>query len=150
MSLQPGEWVVQNAANSAVGLYLVQLARDHGYRTVNVVRREDAGGVVRESGGEVVLLDGEDLAQRVSAATDGADIRLGIDAVGGAATGHLADCLCESAMLVSYGRMSGEPCVVPPDALVFRDLTLRGFWLASWFQRAPLDGSFCGCGAESR
>jgi NADPH:quinone reductase-like Zn-dependent oxidoreductase len=139
VSLEPGEWVIQNASNSAVGLYLVQLARHHGYRTVNVVRREDARGVVRETGGDIVLLDGEDLAQRVSAATDGADIRLGIDAVGGAATGHLADCLCDCATLVSYGRMSGEPCMVPPDALVFRDLALRGFWLARWFQRAPME-----------
>jgi NADPH:quinone reductase-like Zn-dependent oxidoreductase len=137
VSLEPGEWVIQNAANSAVGLYLVQLARYRGYRTVNVVRREDAADLVRETGGDVGLLDGEDLAHRVSAATDGAHIRLGIDAVGGGATGHLADCLCESATLVSYGRMSGEPCVVQPDAFVFRDLTLRGFWLASWFQRTP-------------
>ena len=28
--LDPGEWVIQNAANSAVGLYLVQLARYRG------------------------------------------------------------------------------------------------------------------------
>jgi len=137
VSLEPGEWVIQNAANSAVGLYLVQLARYRGHRTVNVVRREDAAEVVRETGGDIVLLDGEDLAHRVSAATDGAQIRLGIDAVGGGATGHLADCLCESATLVNYGRMSGESCGVQPDAFVFRDLTLRGFWLASWFQRAP-------------
>jgi trans-2-enoyl-CoA reductase len=137
VSLQPGEWVIQNAANSAVGLYLVQLARYRGYRTVNVVRREDAAALVRETGGDVVLLDGHDLARRVAAAIDGAQIRIGIDAVAGAATGHLADCLCESATLVSYGRMSGEPCGVQPDALVFRDLTLRGFWLARWFQRAP-------------
>ena len=50
----------------------MQLARDRGYRTVNVVRREDAADVVRETGGDVVLLDREDLAGRVSAAIDGA------------------------------------------------------------------------------
>jgi mitochondrial enoyl-[acyl-carrier protein] reductase / trans-2-enoyl-CoA reductase len=71
VSLKPGEWVIQNAANSAVGLYLVQLARYRGYRTVNVVRREDAAEVVQETGGDVVLLDGEALAGRVSAAIDG-------------------------------------------------------------------------------
>ena len=137
VSLRPGEWVIQSAANSAVGLYVVQLARCRGYLTVNVVRRQDAAAVVRGTGGDVVLLDGEDLARRVAEATDGAHIRLGIDAVGGAATGHLAECLCESATLVSHGRMSGEPCAVQPDALVFRDLTLRGFWLATWFRRTP-------------
>src|SRR5450631_4199703 len=86
VSLQPGEWVIQNAANSAVGLYLVQLARYRGYRTVNVVRREDAAALVRETGGDVVLVDGEDLAERVVEATGAAAVRLGIDAVSGAAT----------------------------------------------------------------
>ena len=137
LALEPDEWVLQNAANSAVGLYLVQLARYRGHRTVNVVRREDAVAVVREAGADVVLVDGEDLAKRVAEATAGAKIRLGIDAVGGIATGRLADCLCQGATLVNYGRMSGEPCTVQPDAFVFRDLTMRGFWLASRYRQTP-------------
>ncbi|MGZ6639022.1 MAG: hypothetical protein ACXVHL_35435 [Solirubrobacteraceae bacterium] len=95
-------------ANSAVGLYLVQLARYRGYRTVNVVRRGDAAAVVRETGGDIVLVDGEDLAKRVVDATGGA----AVDAMGGTASGRLADSLCESATLVSYGRMCGEPCAI--------------------------------------
>lgn len=134
--LEPNEWVIQNAANSAVGLYLVQLARYRGHRTVNVVRREDATGVVRETGGDLVLVDGDGLPERVADATGGAAIRLGIDAVGGAATGRLADSLGQDATLVSYGRMGDAPCAVQPDAFVFRNLTLRGFWLASWFRQA--------------
>jgi mitochondrial enoyl-[acyl-carrier protein] reductase / trans-2-enoyl-CoA reductase len=55
-----------------VGLYLVQLARHRGHRTVNIVRREDAATVVREAGGDVVLIDGEDLAKRVTEVADGA------------------------------------------------------------------------------
>jgi NADPH:quinone reductase-like Zn-dependent oxidoreductase len=124
VTVGPGDWVIQNAANSAVGLYLVQLARYRGYRTVNVVRRQDAAAAVRDAGGDIVLVDGEGLATRVLDGSDGA-IHLGIDAVGGPATGRLADCLSERATLVSYGRMSGEPCQIPADAFVFRDLTLR-------------------------
>ena len=135
--LGPGEWVIQNAANSAVGLYLVQLARHRGHRTVNVVRRQDAAPAVREAGGDVVLVDGEDLAKRVAEVTDGAQIRLGIDAVAGTATGRLAGCLCQGATLISYGRMSGEANVIPPEAFIFGDLTLRGFWLVHWFRRTP-------------
>lgn len=136
-TLAPDEWVIQNAANSAVGLYLVQLARHRGQRTVNVVRREDAAAFVRAAGGDVVLTDDDHLAQRVREATGGAEIRLGIDAVGGTATGRLADCLCRDAILVNYGRMSDAPCVVQPDAFVFRNLTMRGFWLANWFRNTP-------------
>lgn len=137
VALGPGDWVIQNAANSAVGCYLVQLSHVRGHRTVSVVRREAAAAIVRENGGDVVLLDGEDLATRVAEATDGAEIRLGIDAIGGAAAGRLAESLGEGATLVNYGSLSGDPCAIRGGALVYRDLTLRGFWLARWFGQTP-------------
>lgn len=137
VSLGAGEWVIQNAANSAVGVYLVQLAKHRGYRSVNVVRRESAAAAVSEAGGDVVLVDGDDLRKRVAQATDKAKIRLGIDAVGGAATGRLAECLAHGGTLVNYGAMSGEPCMVTAAALIFNELTLRGFWLSRWYQSAP-------------
>src|SRR5688572_9628106 len=107
VKLDAGDWVIQNAANSAVGGYLAQIARLRGIRTVNVVRRESAVASVQQDG-DVVLVDGEDLHKRVAAATDGAKIRLGIDAVAGAATEHLARTLAEGATIVNYGAMSGE------------------------------------------
>ena len=136
VDLQPGDWVIQNAANSGVGSYLIQLAKIRGLKTVNVVRREAAVADVQAQGGDVVLVDGPDLHKRVKAATDGAAIKLGIDAVAGTGTEHLANCLSEGGVLVNYGRMSGEPCQITPSAFVFRDITLRGFWLAKWFQKA--------------
>ncbi|MFN2376337.1 MAG: zinc-dependent alcohol dehydrogenase family protein [Candidatus Binatia bacterium] len=136
VDLAPGEWVIQNAANSAVGGYLVQLAKSRGLKTVNVVRRESAVAALEGSGADVVLVDGNDLARRVAEATGKAKIRLGIDAVAGNATGRLTECLAEGGVLVNYGAMSGEPCVVAPRSFVFRDVTLRGFWLAKWFRQA--------------
>ena len=81
-------------------------------------------------------MDGDKLAKRVAEATGGAKIRLGIDAVGGPATDRLASCLAERGVLVNYGAMSGEPCHASPAAFVFRDITLRGFWLSRWFTQA--------------
>lgn len=132
--LQPGDWVLQNAANSAVGGYLIQLARARGLRTVNVVRRESALDAVRDVGGDVVLVDDDDLAARIAAATDGARVRLAVDAVGGAATERLAQALAPGGTVVNYGAMSGEPCLVSPASLIFRGIGLRGFWLARWFR----------------
>jgi len=136
VDLQPGEWVIQNAANSGVGGYLVQLAKLRGLKTVNVVRRESAVEPVKAEGGDLVLVDGPDLPKRVREATGGAAIRLGIDAVGGHATDHLAGCIGEGGVLVNYGMMSREPCQLSPASFVFRDVTLRGFWLAKWFRQA--------------
>jgi len=136
VTLAAGEWVIQNAANSGVGSFLIQLAKLRGFKTVNIVRRESALQGVLDMGGDVALVDGTGLAKRVREATQGAKIRLGIDAVGGTATDRLSACLTESGTLVNYGLMSGEPCQVSAKAFVFNDITLKGFWLARWFRHA--------------
>lgn len=136
VELGQGDWVLQNAANSAVGLYLVQLAKARGLRTVNVVRRESARAAVEQAGGDVVLVDGDDLAERVREATGEARIKLGIDAVGGTATDRIAQSLAPAATVVNYGMMGGEPCEVSPGSLIFRGIVLRGFWLAHWYRTA--------------
>jgi trans-2-enoyl-CoA reductase len=136
VTLAPGEWVIQNTANSAVGRYLIQLAKRRGLRTVNVVRRADAIAGLEAIGGDVVLTDGPDLAKRVAEATNNAKIRLGIDATGGAATDRIARSVAIGGTVVNYGAMSGEACKVAPGSFVFRDITLRGFWLAFWFRHS--------------
>jgi NADPH:quinone reductase-like Zn-dependent oxidoreductase len=139
VSLEPGDWVIQNAANSGVGAYLVQLAKLRGLRSINIVRRESALAAVRDLGGDIVLVDGDKLAKRVAEATGGARIKLGIDAVGGGATDRLAAALGDGAVLVNYGAMSGEACQLSPAALVFRNINLRGFWLSRWFKQASAE-----------
>ena len=136
VDLESGDWVIQNAANSGVGSYLITLAKMRGIKTVNVVRRESLVEPLKAAGADVVLVDGDDLAERVKAATDGAAIRLGIDAVGGAATDRLGAALSEGATLVNYGALSGEPCLLAPTVIIFKDITVRGFWLAKWFRTA--------------
>lgn len=135
--LKAGDWIMQNGANSGVGSYVVQLAKLRGLKTVNLVRRESAVESVRAQGGDVVLVDGDGLADRVQAATGGAALKLGIDAVGGQATMRMAATLAESTSIVNYGALSGEPCIVTPRELIFRDVTLKGFWLARWFRVTP-------------
>ncbi|QWF15652.1 zinc-dependent alcohol dehydrogenase family protein [Lysobacter capsici] len=136
VDLQPGDWVIQNAANSAVGTYLIQIAKSRGLRTINVVRRESAVEAVRAAGADVVLVDGDDLGKRAREAADKAPIKLGIDAVGGISTQHIAQSLGEGGIVVNYGAMSGEACSISPASFVFRDVSLRGFWLSRWFQQA--------------
>ncbi len=137
VALQPGDWVIQNAANSSVGHYIIQLGRALGINTINVVRRADAVADLRETGAEQVLVSSDTLQQEVAAITGGAMARLAIDAVAGADTERLADCLATGATLVSYGLLSGEPCALHPRHPIFRDITLRGFWLQRWWDETP-------------
>ncbi|WP_224372692.1 zinc-dependent alcohol dehydrogenase family protein [Hyalangium versicolor] len=132
-----GEWVIQNAANSAVGRYLISLAKLEGIKTINVVRRAGLADELKALGADVVLEDGDDLDQRVREATGGAPVKLGIDAVGGSGTLRLADAISEGGTVVNYGIMSGKAPLISPAALIFRNVTLRGFWLALWMRTAP-------------
>jgi NADPH:quinone reductase-like Zn-dependent oxidoreductase len=124
--LSPGDWIVQNAANSSCGRYLVVLAREAGVRTVNVVRRPELVTELRELGADVVLLDGDDLAERVLAATDGVRPRLGIDAVAGEATHRIALCVAPGSTVVCYGAMSGRRCEMDFYQMFRNDLKLVG------------------------
>ena len=137
--LSPGEWVLQNAGNSAVGHCVVWLARRLGLRTVSLVRRAEQIAPLQAAGGDVVLVDGPDLPAAVAAAAGGQPVRLGLDAVAGAATGRLARCLAPGGTLVVYGLLSSADCTVPAAELVFRDIALRGYWFTPWFERASAE-----------
>jgi len=135
VDLNEGDWVIQSAANSAVGGYLVQLARARGINVVNVVRRESAVQPLKDSGADIVLVDGPDLAKRVKAAC-GAKMKLAVDAVAGDTFGRLGDTLERGGTLVNYGGMSNQPCQIEAGGLIFRDIVIRGFWLVNWFEHA--------------
>jgi NADPH:quinone reductase-like Zn-dependent oxidoreductase len=134
---KPGQWVIQNAANSGVGHCLIRLARLAGIKSVNVVRREELVAPLRAFGGDVVLVDGPDLDVRVRAAIGEAALPLAIDAVGGSGTQRLARCLSDGGTVVNYGLLSGEPCTVDGRETVFRDVRLQGFWLRKWYVETP-------------
>lgn len=135
MDLAPGDWVIQSAANSGVGGYVVQLCKARGINLVNVVRRDSAIAGLKDLGAEHVLVDGPDLATEVRQMT-GAKMRLALDAVAGDTFGRLADTLERGGTLVNYGAMSMQPCAAQAGTFIFRDITVKGFWLVNWFERA--------------
>ncbi len=130
VDLAPGDWVIQDAANSGVGINLIRLAAAAGIRTVNVVRRPELIEPLMDQGADVVVVDGDDLVQHVRDATGGAEIKLAVDAVAGPLVARLADCLAPGGVIVNYGLLSGRPCEITADHLVFKGISLTGFWLA--------------------
>src|SRR5256885_16035926 len=137
VDLARGDWLIQNAGNSAAGRAVIQVAHELGYKTVNVVRRAELGDELRAEGGDVVLVDGENLRDEVKTATSGAPIRLGLNAVGGDSALRLANCLAPGSTLVTFGAMSLRPLKIPNGLLIFKDLRFRGIWINKWYDNAP-------------
>ena len=134
VTLQPGQWVIQNAANSAVGQCTRQLAAHLGIPLINVVRRPEA--VASDEGGHWLVHDGQDsdsLQQSVRQITQGEPVVLGLDAIGGKASQALAASLSPQSRLVLYGLLSGDQCSISAHDLIFRNINVQGFWLANWF-----------------
>jgi NADPH:quinone reductase-like Zn-dependent oxidoreductase len=129
VTLRPGDWIIQNVANSAVGRLVIRLARRRGIRTMNVVRRESLFGELTALGADACAVDGPDLAETVKARTAGAPIRLGLDAVSGRATARLSSCVGEGGVVCNYGSMTGEDPVMSRAALIGNGQSLVGFIL---------------------
>ena len=134
--LARGDWFIQNAANSAAGRAAIQIARELGYRSVNVVRRADVVDELRSAGGDVVLVDGDELRDQVAEQTGGAAIRLALNAVGGDSALRLAKVLAPDGTMVTYGAMSLQPVRIPNGMLIFKNLNFTGFWVNKWYDAA--------------
>jgi NADPH:quinone reductase-like Zn-dependent oxidoreductase len=121
--------VVQNAANSGVGRWVIAFAKTRGLKTVNIVRRPELVAELEAIGGDVVVVDSPDVPDRIKAAVGQAELRLALDGVSGPATGVLAATLSPHGTLVSFAAMSEGPMSINPLDVIFKPLTMRGFWL---------------------
>jgi NADPH:quinone reductase-like Zn-dependent oxidoreductase len=129
VNLKPGEWVVQNAANSGVGRWVIAFAKMRGLKTVNIVRRPELVAEIEAIGGDVAVVDSPDVSERIKAAVDQAQLRLALDGISGPATGVLAATLSPRGTLVSFAAMSLNPMSISPLDVIFKPVTVRGFFM---------------------
>ncbi|MEP7078258.1 MAG: 2-enoyl thioester reductase domain-containing protein [Chthoniobacterales bacterium] len=136
VALRPGDWFIQNAANSAAGRAAIQIARELGWKSINVVRRSELIDELKGEGADLVILDHEKLRDEVKEHTKGAPVRLALNAVGGENALRVASCLASDATMVTYGAMSLQPLRIPNGLLIFKNLIFRGFWVTKWYDAA--------------
>lgn len=131
IEVNPGDWIIQNAANGAVGKALAMFAKRRGIHVVNIVRRDNAVAELAALGVEnAVSTSSADWKEKVGALTAGAPIKAAIDGVGGSSSGDLLSLLGENGVLVSFGLMSGQPMQLSAGDLIFKQAIVKGFWLA--------------------
>jgi trans-2-enoyl-CoA reductase len=138
-SLEQGDWIVQNAGNSAVGRCVIQLARDLGIRTVSFVRRADLIDELKQLGADEVLTDDDDGLASAKSLLGGANASLAFNAVGGDSALRLMKLLRESGTHITYGAMGRKPLTMPNGLLIFRDIRVRGLWVTRWVENSPVD-----------
>jgi NADPH:quinone reductase-like Zn-dependent oxidoreductase len=137
VELKPGDWLIQNAGTSAVGILIAQLSRHLGFKCVSVVRDAASAGHLREAGAAVVVAEDSGYEKNPAKLTGGAPIKLALNAVGGESVGRLCRAVANGGIVVTYGGVTAEPMRFPTRNLIFNDISLRGFWHDRWIHTQP-------------
>lgn len=140
VKLSPGDYIIQNGANSGVGQAVIQIAAEMSLHTINVIRvgRPDHDQLVeylKELGATHVVTDeylkSKEMIDLVKSLPSGAP-QLALNCVGGRSFVDLIKHVAYRSVAVTYGGMSKEPLSVPAGALIFNDIKLCGFWNTRW------------------
>lgn len=138
VTLAPGDWIGLNLANSAVGLHVIALAKRAGVRTLAVVRREEAAELVRARGADLVVVDGENLGDRVAEVLDGRQLRLLLEGTGSSEqVAELVRSVESGGTVVAFSSVTGGTPALPLGDLIYRGVSLRSFFILNYLRDTP-------------
>lgn len=141
-----GDWLLQTAAGSAVGRMIIRLGKKYGFRTLNIVRREEQAEELKTLGADEVLVfdaqrhDPAQFRADIMRVTGDAGVRYAVDPVGGPTGSVVAQSLAVKGRMLVYGSLSEEPLQIPPRSLLTPTARVEGFWLARWLPAQGLPG----------
>lgn len=129
LDVKPGDWIVQNTANGAVGKLVAQFAAGRGVRVLGLVRR-DAGIEELAALGirDIVSTESADWRERAAEILGDATPVAAVDSIAGESAGELLSLLGEGGTLVSFGAMGTGVLQLASSDLIFKQTTVKGFW----------------------
>lgn len=131
--------VVSTGAGGQLGRMIRKRAKDKGVKVINVVRRAEQVAALQAEGARHVL-NSTDARFDVDLAQMCRDLRcrMAFDAVGGEMTGRLAEALRPRSQILVYGALDQAAVALHPGTMIFKEVTVSGFWLSKWLPRKPL------------
>ena len=140
LEVEEGDWIVQNAANGAVGRLLAQLAEARGVHVLGLVRRAAGVDELREQGiGNVVATDDDGWRDRVHDLVGDSPVVAGVDSVGGSAAGDVVSLLADDGVLVVFGAMASPTLEIASGDVIFKQIVIKGFWGSKVFAAMSAD-----------
>jgi len=145
--LRRGDWLVQTAAGSVVGRLVLQLAKAHGFHTINLVRRQAHVPEINALGGDVVICTDEpDWPTKLTEATGGKGIEKAINCVAGRVGATVARALTPGGRMLVYGALSSHRQTDPAafempifaPRLIYSAAKINGFFLYHWFSQTEV------------
>ena len=146
LDVPPNEWLLQTAAGSALGRMVIRLGKHFGFKTLNIIRREEQAEELKALGADAVVVfddgqhDRQFLREQVFQHTQNQGVRWAIDPVGGETGSAVFGCLGENGRLLVYGTLDDRPLSFSSRQLMTVGSRVEGFWLSRWMQAQGLLG----------
>ncbi len=128
--------VLVNAANSHIGFCLLTIAQEQSIPIVATVRNESSMAALQAEFPEATIrLDDREMIEEIQAFAQKTPINLALNAVGGESGFRQLNLLNKGGTQITYGGLSGSPTKTSASALIFKNLTIKGFWLQSELEK---------------
>ncbi|XP_044505771.1 enoyl-[acyl-carrier-protein] reductase, mitochondrial-like [Mangifera indica] len=136
-TLNSGDSIVQNGATSVVGQCIIQIAKFRGIHSINIIRdrpgSDEAKEKLKKLGADEVFTESQLEVKNVkSLLANLPEPALGFNCVGGNSASLVLKFLRQGGSMVTYGGMSKKPVTVSTSSFIFKDISLKGFWLQKW------------------
>jgi NADPH:quinone reductase-like Zn-dependent oxidoreductase len=138
--VQAGEWLMLTAAGSAFGKMVIQVCQLKGIKIIGTVRRPDMVEELKALGAtEIINTTTESVTRRVKEITSGAGVKCILEAVAGKTAAQVLPCLENGGKMLVYGSLSIDDIPLNAGVMIFKEITLKGFWLTTWMKTASPD-----------
>ncbi len=138
--LQKGGSLLITAGASAWGKVVIQLAAMRGIHVIATVRQADQKQTLLDLGATAVIdVATDSLTKKVREVfPEGVDYVF--DAVGGDQGAKALNCLKTGGKMLVFGLLSQEPIPLNSGVLIFKKLSVEGWWLSSWWEELGTAG----------
>lgn len=133
--LKSGEWLLLTAGASAFGKFAIQVAKSKGIKVACTVRHDEQKGYLENLGADLVINTEKEDLRTVVTDIVGEGVSVVFDAVGGELASKALSCIKQFGKMYSFGVLSGKPMPVNTGLMIFKEVSIEGFWLSSILKR---------------
>jgi len=128
-----GQWLLMSAGASAVSRLVVKLGRHYGFKTISLVREEEAAVVPADQLGDVIInTTTQNLREEVKRATNGRGVEFALDCVGGKLAEEMLVCLTDGGRMLLYGTLGAPAFTLHSRDLMMPNAFVGGFYFTGW------------------
>ena len=144
LKIPKNEWLLQTAANSALGKMVANLGRACGFRTINIVRRPEQAAEIESDQSRAIVFDAakdcpDELTEKIGQIVGKTGLRYAIDPVGGPTTSVLIRNMGLGGRILVFGSLSDtETIQFSSRTLITSSASVEGFWLSNYMAQQNL------------